>query len=92
MCRIFADQAPDSFKSETRSLRLDGYATSVRLERAFWDVIDAIAASEGISTARFVAKLHAEVLVLHGEVRNFASLLRCACLVHLRRTGEGSAA
>lgn len=85
MCRIFAGQHPDSYASETRSMRLHGHSTSIRLERAFWSTLDDIAAQSRMTTPQFVAKLHDEVMELRGEVTNFASLLRCACLVHLTR-------
>jgi predicted DNA-binding ribbon-helix-helix protein len=84
MCQMFAGQPPETYESETRSIRLHGHCTSIRLERAFWATLDEIAGREGLSTPQFVSKLHDEVLELRGEVRNFASLLRCACLVHLR--------
>ena len=42
-----------------------------------------MAAREGMTTPAFISKLHAEVLELHGEARNFTSLLRCACTIHL---------
>ena len=80
MCQIFAGQAPDSYESVTRSLRLNGQSTSIRLEASFWEMLDGIAAAEGFTTPAFISKLHAEVLELHGEARNFTSLLRCACL------------
>ena len=85
MCRIFASQDPSTYRSATRSIRLNGQSTSVRLEAAFWDVLDAIAAEQGFSTPGFLSKLHGEVLEIHGEARNFTSLLRCVCLEHLRR-------
>lgn len=80
MCRIFAGQDPDRYASQTRRLRLNGQSTSIRLENAFWQVIDDIALSDGTTTPVFISKLHAEVLELHGEPGNFTSLLRCACL------------
>ncbi len=85
MCRIFAGQDPASYEYVTQSLRLNGQCTSIRLERAFWETLGEIAGAEGISIGQFISKLHTEVLDLHGEVRNFTSLLRCACLIHLRR-------
>lgn len=85
MCRIFAGQDPDSYAGETRSLRLHGHSTSIRLERAFWATLDEIAGLQGLSTPQFIARLHDEVLDIHGEVQNFTSLLRCACLVHLEQ-------
>lgn len=83
MCQIFAGQHPDRYETVTRRLRLNGQSTSIRLERAFWHILDDIAAREGVSTPAFISKLHAEVLELHGEARNFSSLLRCACTIHL---------
>ncbi|MDT1063305.1 ribbon-helix-helix domain-containing protein [Paracoccus sp. CPCC 101403] len=83
MCQVFAGQDPERYETVTRRLRLNGQSTSIRLERAFWRILDRIAAQQGLSTPGFISKLHAEVLELHGEVRNFTSLLRCACTIHL---------
>ncbi len=84
MCQIFAGQNPANYQPSTRSLRLNGQSTSIRLENAFWEIIDTIAAGDGVSTPAFISKLHSEVLELHGEAPNFTSLLRCACLIHQR--------
>ena len=84
MCQIFAGQDPATYASETRSLRLNGQSTSIRLEAAYWELLDKIAGDQGFSTPGFISKLHSEVLELHGEARNFTSLLRCACLQQLR--------
>lgn len=51
MCQIFAGQNPGRYESETRRLRLNGQSTSIRLERAFWRILDEIAAREGLSTS-----------------------------------------
>ncbi len=83
MCQIFAGQNPARYESVTRRLRLNGQSTSIRLERAFWGILDRIAAGQGTSTPVFLSKLHSEVLERHGEVSNFTSLLRCACTIHL---------
>ncbi|MEL6522890.1 MAG: ribbon-helix-helix domain-containing protein [Pseudomonadota bacterium] len=80
MCQVFAGQDPDRYRCETRRLRLNGQSTSIRLERAFWDILDRIAKRDGLTTPMFISTLHAEVLELRGEPSNFTSLLRCACL------------
>ncbi len=85
MCKIFAGQLPTTYEYQTRSLRLNGQSTSIRLETAFWDELTQIADAEGLSTPQFISKLHSEVLERHGEAGNFTSLLRCACLLHLNR-------
>jgi predicted DNA-binding ribbon-helix-helix protein len=81
MCQIYAGQPLEGYEPVTRRLRLNGHSTSIRLERSFWRVLDGMAAREGLSTPAFVSRLHDEVQGLHGEARNFASLLRCACLL-----------
>jgi len=85
MCRIYADTDPMQYEPVTRSLRLHGAVTSIRLEARFWAILDEMAGGEGATTPKFIAKLHDEVLDLHGEVRNFTSLLRVVCAVYLDR-------
>jgi len=88
MCQIFAGQEPEGYESCTRRLRLNGQSTSIRLENAFWSIIDEIAGRDGVSTPVFLSKLHAEVLELHGEPGNFTSLLRCVCLKFIEVSPE----
>lgn len=88
MCRIFAGQPVESYEPVTRRLRLNGHSTSIRLERRFWQILDRMAAREGMTTPAFVSRLHDEVLDLHGRADNFASLLRCACLIEAERFAE----
>ena len=83
MCQMFAGQDPARYEYVTRRLRLNGQSTSIRLERAFWRILDDMAGREGFTTPAFVLKLHSEVLERHGEAPNFTSLLRCACTIHL---------
>ena len=85
MCQLFAHQPQRDYESQTRSLRIDGHSTSIRLEMAFWDTLEEIASKEDMSLAKFLTKLHSEVLDHRGEVHNFASLLRCSCLIYRSR-------
>ena len=82
MCQIFAGQDPERYQLETRRMRLNGQSTSIRLEKSFWAILDELADNEHLTTPGFVSKLHAEVLELHGETKNFTALLRCTCLLH----------
>jgi predicted DNA-binding ribbon-helix-helix protein len=93
MRRIFAGQAPESYGYVTRSVRLNGVCTSIKLEARFWRILEEIARREGVALTAFLAALHGEAA--HGRARNFASLLRCTCLVYLtegREAGEPAAA
>lgn len=85
MCQIFAGQDPANYRSITRSVRLDGHATSIRLEATFWDILDELAESQGMTTPRFLSTLYDEVLEQRGEIANFASLLRVGCVLYLRQ-------
>jgi len=80
MCHVFAGQEPERYASTNRRLRLNGQSTSIRLENAFWDILDEMAERDEMSTPSFISTLHSEVLELSGEPTNFTSLLRCACL------------
>lgn len=80
MCSLFTSQDPATFAYETRAVRLHGHATSIRLETAFWDILEEISTREGMTMSRFVATLHDEILDRLGEVPNFASFLRVTCL------------
>jgi predicted DNA-binding ribbon-helix-helix protein len=91
MCNIFASQDPATYACETRAIRLHGHCTSIRLESAFWSVLERIAAAEGTSVARFLVTLHDEVLARRGEIGNFASLLRVTCLLWLENQDRHAA-
>ncbi len=91
MCQLFAHQPERDYESQTRSLRIGGHCTSIRLETAFWDTLDEIAAREGTSLGKFLTTLHREVLDHRGEINNFASLLRCSCLIYRSRNPAGIA-
>src|SRR3954469_21846082 len=86
MCHLFAQQPQRDYESQTRSLRIGGHCTSIRLEMSFWDTLEEIAAKEEASLPKFLTTLHNEVLDHHGKVNNFASLLRCSCLIYRSRS------
>lgn len=83
MCGLFLAVDPAAYVCETRAIRLHGHATSIRLEAAFWATLDEIAAREELPLSRFIGVLQDEMIEMHGEVANFASLLRVTCLRYL---------
>jgi len=80
MCEIFIRANPRSYDSESRSMRLHGVATSVRLERLFWQVLEDIAQRDGLRVTHLIERLYDELLQYRGETGNFASFLRVCCL------------
>lgn len=84
MCRVFAGQDPDGYRQINRSIRIGGHSTSIQLESTFWDLLDEIAASQELSTPKFISKLYDEALEINGSIPNFASMLRTTCALYLR--------
>ncbi|MEQ1714970.1 MAG: ribbon-helix-helix domain-containing protein [Hyphomicrobium sp.] len=83
MCRILSSQPASTFGYHTRSVRLGGHATSIKLEAAFWEILEEIALAMNKPLGRFLTELHDEVLFVSGDAHNFTSLLRCACLIYV---------
>jgi predicted DNA-binding ribbon-helix-helix protein len=85
MCEFFVKADPILYESRTRTLRIHGVLTSIRLENLAWDVLAEMAAAEGCPTNTLISKFHDEILQHSGEVPNFASFLRVTCMRYLLR-------
>lgn len=85
MCEFFVTADPILYESRTRTLRIHGVLTSIRLENLAWDVLAEMAAAEGCTTNTLITKFHDEILQHRGEVPNFASFLRVTCMRYLLR-------
>ena len=83
MCNLYSSTDPSLYEHQTRSIRLQGAVTSVRLEREFWSILEEIAAGECYGVPQFINQLYSEVILRRGEVGNLASLLRVVCTVYL---------
>ncbi|EIK97898.1 hypothetical protein PMM47T1_05279 [Pseudomonas sp. M47T1] len=67
----------------SRSVRLNGFATCLRLERVYWKILERIAATNGCTVNAILSHLDREVHLRHGGVKNFSGLVRVVCVVHL---------
>jgi predicted DNA-binding ribbon-helix-helix protein len=79
MCRIFISADPDLYRSRSRSLRLHGVATSIRLENLFWRVLAEIGGRDGMSVTQLITRLYDELMEAGGDGANFTSFLRVCC-------------
>lgn len=82
MCRIFISADPELYRCRSRSLRLSGVATSIRLENLFWQVLEEIGARDGLSVAQLISRLYDELRDAGQGVNdnaNFTSFLRVSC-------------
>lgn len=85
MCEFFVKADPILYESRSRTVRIHGVLTSIRLENMVWDTLAEMAHEEGGTTNSLIATFHDEILVHRGEVPNFASFLRVTAMRYLRR-------
>lgn len=76
MCYIYASTDPELFTPVTKSVRLSGVVSSVRLEKMFWASLENIAAEQDMKLSKFLSELYDEIIEMRGEVTNFSSQLR----------------
>lgn len=83
MCEVFISADPESYASRTRSVRLHGVVTSIRLENLYWDVLTEIGERDGMAVVQLIEKLYDELVAARGGVGNFASFLRVSALRYM---------
>ena len=69
------------FIPEKRGFRIHGHSTTVRLEAAFWNVLELMAEEQGIMLPELIQRIHDHCLVANDK--NLASCLRVICLKFL---------
>ena len=73
----FHSATPESYESRTRSVRLHGVVTSLRLENLYWDVLAEIGDNDGITVAQLLERLHDEFVASRREVGDPGSNESC---------------
>lgn len=84
MCEYFVKADPILYESRSRTIRVHGVLTSIRLENMVWDVLAQMAEEEGRTTNNLISQFHDEILQHRGEVPNFASFLRVTCMRYMQ--------
>ena len=90
MCEYFVKADPIQYEQRSRTIRIHGVLTSIRLENMVWDILAEMAEAEGRTTNALISLFHDEILAHRGEVPNFASFLRVTCMRYLRRATHGA--
>ena len=80
MCEIYVKADPILYELRTRSIRIHGIVTSIRLENLSWDILARIASRDGLTTNQLICQLYDEVIHQQGKVSNFCSFLRVSCM------------
>ncbi len=85
MCEYFVKADPIQYEQRSRTIRIHGALTSIRLENTVWDILAEMAEEEGCTTNNLIVQFYDEIMAHRGEVPNFASFLRVTCMRYLRR-------
>jgi predicted DNA-binding ribbon-helix-helix protein len=85
MCKIYLARDPIQYECRSRTLRIHGVVTTIRLENEFWNVLQKIAESEAKTTNELINQFYDEAACSSsdGAPRNFASVLRVTCCRYL---------
>jgi len=83
MCNIYVSASRSLYESTSRSVRIQGVVTSIRLENEFWAMLDEMAIRENRTTPQFINQLYSELMDSQDKVSNFTSFLRVSCTIYL---------
>lgn len=84
MCKLFISADPSLWVSKTHSLRIDGMVTSVRMENAFWQVLEELAKRDGMNLPEMITRLYHESIDAGHDLGNFTSFLRVCAFRYLQ--------
>ncbi|KAF4530382.1 hypothetical protein B566_EDAN018524 [Ephemera danica] len=62
MCEFFVKADPIKYEQRSRSVRIHGVLTSLRLENMVWDILAEMAEQEGRTTNALISMFHDEIL------------------------------
>lgn len=91
--RCLSKQCIDPFKADfdmmqiqpvSRSVRLNGFSTCLRLEAVYWRILERIAEVNQCSVSAVLSYVDREVHLRQGGVRNFSGLIRVICVAWLQ--------
>jgi len=74
------------FIPEKRGFRIHGHSTTLRLERAFWNVLEWMAENRNVPLPELIETIHDQCLIANDK--NLASCLRVICLKYINIYSE----
>lgn len=79
MCHLFVNADSDLWRGKSKSLRVSGFVTSIRMENVFWSALEEIAFRDKMTVNGLISTLYTESLAAGHDQANFTSFLRvCA--------------
>jgi predicted DNA-binding ribbon-helix-helix protein len=90
MCQLFVHADSSLWSCKTKSLRIQGVVTSIRLEVFFWDVLEELSFRDHMTVNQAITKLYLESLDADHDIGNFTSFLRVCCSRYLSLIADGA--
>jgi len=81
--KSFFDEPKYIYTTRSRSVRILGQTTSIRLENKYWEILDEISEKERLSRGELISFIYAKALDEGMEFINFTSLLRIICVIYI---------
>ncbi len=89
MCQLFINADSNLWSCRTKSLRIQGVVTSIRLEVFFWDILEELSFRDQMTVNQAITKLYLESLDADHDIGNFTSFLRVCCSRYLSLIADG---
>ena len=89
MCQLFINADNQLWAYRTKSLRIDGVVTSIRLETFFWDILEELSFRDQMTVNQMITKLYHESLDSDHDISNFTSFLRVCASRYLSLIADG---
>jgi len=89
MCQLFINADSNLWSYRTKSLRIQGVVTSIRLEVFFWDILAELSFRDQMTVNQAITKLYLESLDADHDIGNFTSFLRVCCSRYLSLIADG---
>ena len=89
MCQLFINANSQLWTYRTKSLRIDGVVTSIRLETFFWDILEELSFRDQMTVNQMITKLYHESLDADHDISNFTSFLRVCASRYLSLIADG---
>lgn len=89
MCQLFIGADSDLWASHSKSLRIDGVVTSIRMENFFWHTLEEISNRDQMTVNQLITKLYFESIDAEHDMGNFTSFLRVCCARYLSLMAAG---
>ncbi len=89
MCQLFINADSQLWTYRTKSLRIDGVVTSIRLETFFWDILEELSFRDQMTVNQMITKLYHESLDADHDISNFTSFLRVCASRYLSLIADG---